>query len=100
MVFNNDIAGAMGEISKLVSAQEFEGMDAITRKAVAESVGLDVAAFGKAVSGNKGGGITSSMRTGGAPAGGGGTSEVAEQTKLIQEGNANIVNAINRQGVS
>jgi len=100
MVFNNDIAGAMEEISKLVTAQEFEGMDAITRKAVAESVGLDVAAFGKAVSGNKGGGITSSMRTGGAPSGGGETSEVEKQTKILQEGNANIVNAINRQGVS
>ena len=101
MVFNNDIAGAMGEISKLVSPEEFEAMDAVRRGALAAAVGLDVAAMGKAISGGaKGGGITSSMRTGGAPAGGGGSSEVAEQTKLIQEGNANIVNAINRQGVN
>ena len=100
MVFNNDIAGAMEEISKLVTAQEFEAMDAVTRASVAKAAGLDAAAFGKAVSGNKGGGITSSMRTGGAPGGGGATSEVENQTKALVEGNQQIVRAIQNLEVS
>ena len=100
MVFNNDIAGAMSEISNIMSAQEFESLDAITRASVAKSVGLDVAAFGKAVSGNKGGGITSSMRTGGAPGGGGATSEVENQTKALVESNQQVVRAIQNLEVS
>ncbi len=99
LVFNNDIAGAMSEISNMMSAAEFESLDAITRKKVAESVGLDVAAFGKAVSGT-GGGITSAMRTGGAPAGGGGTDKMDMLIGAVNEGNAKMVRAVQNQGVN
>jgi hypothetical protein len=100
MVFNNDIAGAMGEISKLVSPEEFEAMDAVRRQALAASVGLDVGAMSKAISGGAAGGITSSMRTGGAPAGGGGTDKMDTLITSVQEGNANIARKLEQQGVS
>jgi len=99
LVFNNDIAGAMSEISNIMSAAEFESLDAVTRGKVAEAVGLDVAAFGKAVSGT-GGGITSAMRTGGAPAGGGGTDKMDTLITSVQEGNANIARKLDQQGVN
>ena len=100
MVFNNDIAGAMGEISKLVSPEEFEAMDAVRRQALAASVGLDAGAMAKAISGGAGGGITSTMRTGGAPAGGGGTDKMDTLITSVQEGNANIARKLDQQGVS
>jgi len=101
MVFNNDIAGAMEEISKLVSPEEFEAMDAVRRQALAASVGLDAAAMGKAISGGAaGGGITSAMRTGGAPAGGGGVDKMDTLISAVNEGNANLAKEIQRQGVN
>ena len=45
MVFNNDIAGAMQEISQLVSPEEFNAMDAVRREALAAATGLDAAAL-------------------------------------------------------
>ena len=100
MVFNNDIAGAMEEISKLVSPEEFEAMDAVRRQALAASVGLDAAAMGKAISGGAaGGGITSAMRTGGAPTGGGGTDKMDTLITSVQEGNAQIARKLDQQGV-
>ena len=100
MVFNNDIAGAMQEISQLVSPEEFEAMDAVRRQALAASVGLDAGAMAKAISGGAaGGGITSAMRTGGAPAGGGGTDKMDMLITTVQEGNANMVRAVQGSGV-
>ena len=101
MVFNNDIAGAMGEISKLVSPEEFEAMDAVRRGALAAAVGLDVAAMGKAISGGGGssGRITSSMRTGGASAGGGKVSD-KEQTQVLGEKLDTLNMTMKQQGVS
>jgi len=52
MVFNNDIAGAMAEVSKLVSPEEFQKMDAVRRSTLAGAVGLDAATFAKAISGD------------------------------------------------
>jgi hypothetical protein len=52
MIFNNDIAGAIAEVSKLVSPEEFARMDAVRRKSLAAAVGIDVATFSKAISGN------------------------------------------------
>lgn len=101
MVFNNDIAGAMQEISQLVSPEEFEAMDAVRRQALAASVGLDAGAMAKAISGGAaGGGITSAMRTGGAPAGGGGTDKMDMLIGAVNEGNANMVRAVQNQGVN
>ena len=101
MVFNNDIAGAMQEISQLVSPEEFEAMDAVRRQALAASVGLDAGAMAKAISGGAaGGGITSTMRTGGAPAGGGGTDKMDMLIGAVNEGNANMVRAVQSQGVN
>jgi hypothetical protein len=101
MIFNNDIAGAMGEISKLVSPEEFEAMDAIRRQALAAAVGLDAGAMAKAISGGAaGGGITSAMRTGGAPAGGGGKDKMDMLITTVQEGNHNMVRAVQNQGVA
>jgi hypothetical protein len=101
MVFNNDIAGAMGEISRLVSAEEWEAMDAVRRGALAAAVGLDAAAMAKAVSGGgAGGGVTSTMRTGGAPAGGGGKDKMDMLITTVQEGNHNMVRAVQNQGVA
>ena len=101
MVFNNDIAGAMQEISQLVSPEEFEAMDAVRRQALAASVGLDAGAMAKAISGGAaGGGITSAMRTGGAPAGGGGTDKMDMLIGAVNEGNANMVRAVQSQGVN
>ena len=100
MVFNNDIAGAMQEISQLVSPEEFEAMDAVRRGALAAAVGLDAGAMAKAISGGGGarGGITPAMRTGGAPAGGGGTDKMDALIGAVTEGNANTVREIQRQG--
>ena len=99
MVFNNDIAGAMGEISRLVSPEEFAQMDAIRRRALAESVGLQVDQMAKAISGGAtGGGITPAMRTGGAVAGGGGADKMDTLIEAVTEGNANTVREIQRQG--
>ena len=100
MVFNNDIAGAMQEISQLVSPEEFEAMDAVRRGALAAAVGLDAGAMAKAISGGGGarGGITPAMRTGGAPAGGGGTDKMDALIGAVNEGNANTVREIQRQG--
>ena len=99
MVFNNDIAGAMGEISRLVSPEEFAQMDAIRRRALAESVGLQVDQMAKAISGGAtGGGITPAMRTGGAAAGGGGADKMDTLIEAVTEGNANTVREIQRQG--
>ena len=99
MVFNNDIAGAMGEISRLVSPEEFAQMDAIRRRALAESVGLQVDQMAKAISGGAtGGGITPAMRTGGAVAGGGGADKMDTLIEAVNEGNANTVREIQRQG--
>ena len=95
MVFNNDIAGAMEEISNLVSPEEFQAMDAVRREALAAAAGLDPAAMARAINAGGGGGrATTAMRTRGAPIGGGGTSETAEQTKVIQEGNKEVIRAI------
>ena len=95
MVFNNDIAGAMEEISQLVSPEEFQAMDAVRREALAAATGLDAAAMARAINAGGGGGrATTAMRTRGAPIGGGGTSETAEQTKVIQEGNKEVIRAI------
>ena len=101
MVFNNDIAGAMQEISQLVSPEEFEAMDAVRREALAAAVGLDAAAMARAISGGgaAGGGITPAMRTGGAAAGGG-TDKMDQLIGAVNEGNANMVREIQRQGVS
>ena len=98
MVFNNDIAGAMEEISRLVSPEEFEAMDAVRRSALAAAVGLDAGAMAKAISaGGAGGGITPAMRTGGAVAGGGRATD-SEQTKIIGEKLDNLTMAVKRQG--
>ena len=56
LAFNNDIAGALAEVSKIVSPEEFQRLDAITRRSVAAAAGLDVGAFARAVSGGGGGG--------------------------------------------
>jgi len=56
LAFNNDIAGALAEVSKIISPEEFQRADAITRRAVAAAAGLDVGAFAKVVSGGGGGG--------------------------------------------
>jgi hypothetical protein len=99
MVFNNDIAGAMEEISRLVSADEFEAMDAVRRQALAAAVGLDAATLGRAISGAGagGGGVTTAMRTGGAVVGGGRATD-SEQTKVIGEKLDNLTMAVKRQG--
>ena len=99
MVFNNDIAGAMEEISRLVSADEFEAMDAVRRQALAAAVGLDAATLGRAISGAGagGGGVTTAMRTGGAVVGGGRATD-SEQTKVIGEKLDNLTLAVQRQG--
>ena len=101
MVFNNDIAGAMEEISQLVSPEEFQAMDAVRREALAAATGLDAAAMARAINagGAGGGGITSAMRTGGAPAGGGGTDKMDMLITTVQEGNANMVRAVQGSGV-
>tara|TARA_B100000029_G_scaffold165109_1_gene161306 strand:+ start:1333 stop:2898 length:1566 start_codon:yes stop_codon:yes gene_type:complete len=100
MVFNNDIAGAMEEISQLVSPEEFQAMDAVRREALAAATGLDAAAMARAINaGGAGGGITSAMRTGGAPAGGGGTDKMDMLISTVQEGNANMVRAVQGSGV-
>ena len=102
MVFNNDIAGAMEEISQLVSPEEFQAMDAVRREALAAATGLDAAALSRAITagGAAGGGITSAMRTGGAPAGGGGTDKMDMLIGAVNEGNANMVRAVQNQGVN
>ena len=56
LAFNNDIAGALAEVSKLVSPEEFQRMDAVRRRTIAAAAGLDVGAFARAVSGGGGGG--------------------------------------------
>jgi len=101
MVFNNDIAGAMEEISQLVSPEEFNAMDAVRREALAAATGLDAAALSRAITagGAGGGGITTAMRTGGAPSGGGGTDKMDMLITTVQEGNANMVRAVQGSGV-
>ena len=100
MIFNNDIAGAMQEISQLVSPEEFEAMDAVRRGALAAAVGLDAGAMAKAISaGGAGGGITTNMRTGGAVAGGGRATD-SEQTKVIGEKLDGLTMAVKQQGAN
>ena len=101
LVFNNDIAGAMAEISNLVSPEEFNQMDAIRRRALAESVGLQADQLSRAISaGGAQGGITTNMRTGGAVAAQGGTDKMDTLIMAVNEGNATLAREIQRQGVN
>ena len=56
LAFNNDIAGALAEVSKIVSPEEFQKLDAVRRQTLAAAAGLDVGAFARAISGGGGGG--------------------------------------------
>ena len=56
LAFNNDIAGALAEVSKIVSPEEFQRLDAVRRQTLAAAAGLDVGAFARAISGGGGGG--------------------------------------------
>ncbi len=56
LAFNNDIAGALAEVSKIVSPEEFQRLDAVRRQTLAAAAGLDVGAFARAISGEGGGG--------------------------------------------
>ena len=56
LAFNNDIAGALAEVSKIISPEEFQRLDAVRRQTLAEAAGLDVGAFARAISGGGGGG--------------------------------------------
>ena len=90
----------MEEISRLVSPEEFEAMDAVRRGALAAAVGLDAGAMAKAISaGGAGGGITTNMRTGGAVAGGGRATD-SEQTKALGEKLDGLTMAVKQQGTN